>query len=300
MNTSLSRILGIAFLLICTLLISQVKALDDSFEDEKFADSLQFIPVKITEKEKTATGYSLTGRFDGSILAKIFRFKLSIKFENHSFFKRVGDEAEEIDFDKFIDKCKDESWLIKYLPEQENEILHAQQYKSWEALRQSYAQSEENGNETVHSLEFWDQLRAKIVVIETLKENVLTWIFSRPIEAKDVDLKKLDIAGSRKVGDIELMADGSFELIQNRGTFIVHEKCLFSTFDIKTVKGLPIVGRERIRIKSKLLPSQFFLDNLTKFRWFCYYNKSTGVALRITQIPPKDDEYSQDQKEKKQ
>lgn len=269
--------------------------------DEKFCENLRFLPIIFKERSKNANGYKLEGKFEppagNAGVSETLTFSVSRDFPVHHFLKRDDDFSEEIDFDKFISKCKDELWFVEYLPLQNNEIYSASQFKNWEVLKQTYPQDPDDVNQTVFSREFWDELRIKTVYVPMMNNKEIIWTVLgisdepfTPAQADEGVYLYTDEKGEKKyIHKYEHSESGVTLMIKNHGSLLLHDNCVFGVIDSKSTMSLVtkatigLIGNERVRIRLLGVSRQYFVANMAKVLWYCFYNIRSGVALRISQ-----------------
>jgi len=273
-------------------------------------EELSIMPVRFKSKEKTPEGDTLLyGSFPAQITKELV-FLLYGELDC-SFFKRDGDWNAKIDKKKFLDKYKDEYWLVYYLTikgqNTERDVIYsAHQFKNIGAFGYAFSPDAYEGSKLVNDINFWKPLRVRpfdVLKIEQLQQAEqpdrvdqpdlkansvfkIHWYSIRQVteeQAKSRPEDTIILSDGSKVSNKARFVDKSWGLIIAWGIFIIDEDTNFYVVEQKLEGGfLPLIGAKKLKIRSKTTNREYFLNHYPRLVPGCFYNQESGKVYIIS------------------
>jgi len=293
-----SAVFSTIFFVFCNLSFSQSADSDFSFDNAntpEFWNSLRILPVQFLEKNEDKNGsIRLSAVFTNSFIVERIDFLLLAekKTENNpSFFEQSKNWEEEIDRKTFLKKFKKDYWLTTYLSGRENILVAAHQFQNWQALKSSYASHLNQFRKSVNDIEFWRDIRTKILYFYEIKEDKAYWLFLQPIDRTEPflesDRQVISLSHnwtinkrttSNPLQDYRVLEQGVLEIQANT---IYHRQEMENSKPRKVLKFTIIDSRFRLR--PLVVEKDYFVDNFRKHFWICFYDIKSQSLVRIVE-----------------
>lgn len=265
---------------------------DGNFASQKFWANLRIMPVKFVEKENDEDGnIRFSAIFASNLVSQNIDFVLPAKpVIEDVFFEENGDWKEKIDRKEFLKRFKKNFWLTTYLQEgDENIIVSAHQFKKWEAVKSSYAGHPERLRRSVDIPEFWEDLRMKVVFFYKAEKDRAYWLALDQIDPNEPvtpsDLEPVILADNSTVTKRVKSLDNSHFRVSGQGVFFIQKNTVFNKQEMENSKPRKILkltmGDSRLRLQSLPLDQNYFLQNLKKHFWTCFYDSQYDSLSRV-------------------
>lgn len=280
-----------------TPLVSKLSCDNRTIPD--FWNNLSYLPVQfiITDKKNG----TLTGQFASPYVSlfKPIEFKLTPEDKNemNMFFKIDGEWGKGIDRKTFWKKSKEGFWIVSYLNiGGERIICNAHQFKNWQSLEASYAQGSKNFSVT--TIEFWNNLKAKAVYIQEIKDNDILWIFVLNLGnvPSPEYVETIDLSNGEVINKYPRFYNGTTGVVLDYGFFTMDKNCVFHELEKREPKSIniPKVTKKpfilgSLEIRAKPVSREYFIKHAPQEPWLCFYEvnpkNETPVLLRAISEP---------------
>lgn len=297
---------SINFILVLLCLFGRFSFAADVCITEDPSTSLEqssIMPVQFVSYENEI----LTALFVSKIMSEKMEFHLASVLE-HGLFETNGEWEEEISRKTFLKKIKKDYWMVVYKKAGEKNVLcGAHQFKNLESLRINYGQASDNLLKTVDTIAYWRTMKVRPLAFYAVEEERGCWLF---LTVTDEPLSKeneyVELENKQLIPQIFKTKDNTHLQVVEHGVFTIAKNCVFHILETKPPKKvrLPMtdtgitLGRPRARVKS--VDKAYFIENMKKYLWLCFFDEKAGVLLRIVQMPETPEENGNNNKNDKE
>ena len=298
-----SALFSIVFLIFCGISFPQSPSPPISpnykIRDEntpEFWNNLRIMPIQFLEKNEDKNGrVRLSAVFASNFVVESIDFLLLAEKKNESdpsFFEQKEDWEEQIDRKTFLKKFKRNYWITVYLEAgKENVLVAAHKFQSWPALKSSYASHPNQFRRSVNDVDFWKDIRIKMLYFYEIKDNKAYWLFlqsidkTEPFSENDRQLISLPNGWmvykrttTNHLQDFRAFEEGILQIQENT---IYHRQEMENSKPRKVLKFTIIDSK--LRLRPLEIEKKYFLENHQKHFWICFYDLKNQSLVRIVE-----------------
>lgn len=296
---------SVLFIAFCHPTLSQNYSSDNPAENPnhlEFWNNLRIMPVQFLDKRGDKSGNTyFSAIFASSLVLEKVDFVLPSSDKQKSvFFEQKNQWEEQIDRKTFLKKFKKDFWLTTYLKSgTDNIIISAHQFKQWQSLKISFASHPLQLRRNVDSIDFWQDIRMKVVFFHAFDDNKIYWMFLGPIaktepfiesDYKLVPLANKTIAHKRYTSN----PFNDFRVL-DQGLFYTQKDTVFHKQEIENAKPWKVfkftITDAKLRLRPLPTDMDYVQKNSSTRLWVCFYDsKNLGLSrvIEAADVPTKD------------